>query len=185
MRLLIPGARIRAGITDLDTSQTHEPRHRRMPSHRTTASSMTQTPPDIHIPSGSTISVKLVNPVSFGPSHIKRFMEPPIDGLDTFESVPSLCFLLEHPSGRKLVWDLGIRKDYTNYATKIAEYIPTTGYSIDVTKNMSEILEDGGVRLEEIEAVIWRYVRPDRQISITESDGETNESQPLALGSHR
>jgi hypothetical protein len=29
---------------------------------------------------------------------------------------PVLTFLLEHPSGQKLVFDLGIRKDYQNYA---------------------------------------------------------------------
>ena len=119
---------------------------------------MAQTAPDVHIPQGEIISVKLINPVNFGPSQIRRFMKPPVEGLETFPSVPSLCFLLEHPSGRKLVWDLGIRKDYENYAPKIANYIPTTGYSIDAPKHVSEILEDGGVPLDQIEAVIWRYV---------------------------
>ena len=102
--------------------------------------------------------MKLINPVNFGPSKLSRFMEPPVEGFEGHASVPSLCFLLEHPSGRKLVWDLGIRKDYTNYSPKIAEYIPTTGYTINAPKNLSEILEDGGVRLEEVEGVIWRYV---------------------------
>ena len=119
---------------------------------------MAQTPPNVDIPAGETISMKLINPVNFGPSKLSRFMEPPVEGFEGHASVPSLCFLLEHPSGRKLVWDLGIRKDYTNYSPKIAEYIPTTGYTINAPKNLSEILEDGGVRLEEVEGVIWRYV---------------------------
>ena len=119
---------------------------------------MAQTPPNVDIPAGETISVKLINPVNFGPSKLSRFMEPPVEGFEGHASVPSLCFLLEHASGRKLVWDLGIRKDYTNYSPKIAEYIPTTGYTINAPKNLSEILEDGGVRLEEVEGVIWRYV---------------------------
>lgn len=119
---------------------------------------MAQIPPDAHIPPGETITVKLINPVTFGPSIIKRFMEPAVPGLDTFQEVPSLCFYLEHPSGRKLVWDLGIRKDYLNYAPKVSEYIPSTGYTFDVTKNVADILQEGGVPLDEIEAVIWRYV---------------------------
>ena len=117
---------------------------------------MAQPPPETPIPPGQTITVKLINPVNFGPSKLSRFMGPPVDGLEGHASVPSLCFLLEHPSGRRLVWDLGIRKDYTNYAPKIAEYIPTTGYTIDAPKHVAEILEDGGIPRAGIEAVIWR-----------------------------
>lgn len=111
----------------------------------------------VDIPPGEqTISVKMMVPVNFGPSIIKRFMTPPVPGLETFKSSPSLSFLLEHPSGRKLVWDLGIRKDYTNYSPKIATYIPTTKYDIQVTKNVVEILEESDISPKDIEAVIWR-----------------------------
>lgn len=99
----------------------------------------------------------MINPVNFGPAILNRFMGPDVPGLETFETSPSLCFLLEHPSGRKLVWDLGIRKDYRCYAPDIASYIPTTKYEIQVTKNMVEILEEQGVYAEQIEAVIWRF----------------------------
>lgn len=127
---------------------------------------MALTPPDVRIPPGETISVKLINPVNFGPSKLSRFMEPAVEGLEGHPSVPSLCFLLEHSSGRKLVWDLGIRKDYTNYAPKIAEYIPTTGYTINAPKNVSEILENGGIPLKDVEAVIWRYVYKAGQLCL-------------------
>lgn len=83
-------------------------------------------------------------------------MGPPVPGLETFETSPSLTFLLEHPSGRKLVWDLGIRKDFHNYSKSIADYIPTTNYDIRVTKNVVDILEENGITGSEIEAVIWR-----------------------------
>jgi hypothetical protein len=115
--------------------------------------------PDLTLPLGSTaVSVKLINPVNFGPAILKRFMAPDVPGLETFPTSPSLSFLIEHPSGRKLVWDLGIRKDYANYAPKIAEYIPTTKYDINVTKSMIEILEENGVSGNDVEAVIWRCV---------------------------
>ncbi|KAK5049525.1 hypothetical protein LTR84_004454 [Exophiala bonariae] len=84
-------------------------------------------------------------------------MAPPVPGLETFESSPSLSFLLEHPSGRKLVWDLGIRKDFHNYSKAIADYIPTTNYDIQVTKNVVDILEENGITGSEIEAVIWSH----------------------------
>ncbi|TEA21381.1 Cytochrome P450 monooxygenase mpaDE [Colletotrichum sidae] len=112
--------------------------------------------PVAQLPHGQeTVSVKLINPVNFGPAVIKRFMAPAVSGVDTFTTSPSLCFLLEHPSGRKLVWDLGIRKDYHNYAPAITSYLPTTKYNIEVTKNLVEILEDDGIAARDVEAVIW------------------------------
>lgn len=122
--------------------------------------------PELEIPSGETITIKLINPVNFGPAQINRFMAPPVPGLETFKSNPSLCFLLEHTSGRNLVWDLGIRKDYENYSPKIAQYIPTTSYKIDCTQSVAETLQNNGYPLDNIEAVIWSHWHWDRTISI-------------------
>ncbi|CAK7222655.1 hypothetical protein SBRCBS47491_004933 [Sporothrix bragantina] len=113
----------------------------------------------VDIPKGSVpVTVRLINPVNFGPAIIKRFMAPPVPGTDSWVSPsPSLSFLLEHPSGRKLVWDLGIRKDYENYAPSIANYIPTTGYKFEDLRNVADILEENGVKTSEIEAIIWSH----------------------------
>ncbi|KAH7029588.1 metallo-beta-lactamase superfamily protein [Microdochium trichocladiopsis] len=112
----------------------------------------------VQLPAGEqVVTVRLLNPVNFGPAILQRFMAPPVPGLDTFKSSPSLSFLLEHPSGRRLVFDLGIRKDYSNYAPSVAEYIPTTKYNIEVTHNVVEILEEAGIAPSSIEAVIWSH----------------------------
>ncbi|KAL4945771.1 hypothetical protein BDV06DRAFT_219015 [Aspergillus oleicola] len=110
-----------------------------------------------NIPSGAPITVKLINSVNFGPSHLQRFMAPPVPGVETIPRNPAFSFLLEHDSGRKLVFDLGIRKDYQNYSRKIAQYIPTTGYTIEVDKNVADILLDRGVDLGDVEGVIWSH----------------------------
>lgn len=129
---------------------------------------MADLPSKIRLPSGDkTMSVKMINPVNFGPAILQRFMAPAVPGLETFETSPSLCFLLEHPSGRKMVWDLGIRKDYHNYAPEIASYLPTTNYKIQVTKNVIDILEDNGVHAIDIEAVVWRLVSEHEYIKRT------------------
>lgn len=113
--------------------------------------------PLIELPPGKeAISVKMINPVNFGPAIIKRFMEPPVPGVEKKKPGPVLTFLLEHSSGKKLVFDLGIRKDYENYAPTVAEYIPTTNYNIQVTKNVVDILEESEVPGASIDAVIWR-----------------------------
>lgn len=120
---------------------------------------MTTSPPSFDIPPGKPIAaVKLINPVNFGPAVLKGLMGPPIPHVTTLGpgNAPSLSFLIEHSSGRRLVWDLGIRKDWQNYAPTIANYIPTRNYTIEVTKNVVDVLEEGGVKGESIEAVIWR-----------------------------
>lgn len=109
------------------------------------------------IPEGSTaLTVKLIAAVNFGPATMNRFVEPPVPYLEKKRASPSLSFLLEHPSGQNLVWDLGIRKDYDNYAPSIANYIPTCNYDIQVTKNVADVLEDQGIKLDSINAIIWR-----------------------------
>lgn len=54
------------------------------------------------------------------------------------------------------MFDLGIRKDYQNYSPTIANYIPTTNYTIEVTKNVADILDENDIPISSIEAVIWR-----------------------------
>ncbi|KAI6361565.1 hypothetical protein MCOR25_006469 [Pyricularia grisea] len=114
----------------------------------------------VTLPVGSeVVTVKIINPVNFGPAILDRFMAPPVPGFEKFPALPSFSFLIEHPSsGRKLVFDLGIRKDYkTGYSPKICQYIPTTNYDIKVEKDVVEILEEGGVDPQKIEGVIWSH----------------------------
>ncbi|KAH7135286.1 beta-lactamase-like protein [Dendryphion nanum] len=112
----------------------------------------------VQVPRGDVaIQVSLINPVNFGPAQIHRFMAPPVPGLETFKTSPSFSFFIQHPSGRSLVFDLGIRKDHQNYSKKIADYLPTTKYDIQVSKNVVEIIEEQGIRSENIEAVIWSH----------------------------
>jgi hypothetical protein len=113
--------------------------------------------PEVELPAGEiTVNVKLICSTNFGPAILKRFMAPPVPGLDTFPSSPSLSFLIQHPKGDNLVFDLGIRKDFENYSPSIANYLPTTNYTIDVKKDVADILQEGGLALADINAVIWR-----------------------------
>jgi hypothetical protein len=115
----------------------------------------------VTLPSGEqTVDISLIAAANFGPAVLKRFMSPLVPHVHTLKTKsPSLSFLIQHPSGRRLVWDLDIRKDWQNYAPSIANYIPTTGYEILCERNVVEVLEKHGVKAETVEAVIWRYVR--------------------------
>lgn len=97
-------------------------------------------------------------------------MQPPIRGHSTL-NCPAYSFLITHdaddddddngPSKRRprtILFDLGVRKDWENLAPKIGARIKEQGWSVSVEKGVSEILEDGGVGLGGVEAVVWRYV---------------------------
>lgn len=120
-----------------------------------------QTPPPLNIPeSNSTVIVHVIDSTArIQGISSNFFFEPEIKGFDTFDS-PAFSFLIEHPtSGRKLLWDLGVRKDWQNLAPGIVKGIKDRGWEVTVEKGVAEVLlEEGGVKPEDIDSIIWRYV---------------------------
>lgn len=113
--------------------------------------------PKLNIPASSvSISVKIIDAstVSNVPAH--ALFTPSVPGFETALPAPSYCFLLEHPSGKKVLFDLGIRKDWYNLAPAIVERFKKVGHQPSAEKNISEILDEAGVGKENINAVIWR-----------------------------
>lgn len=113
-------------------------------------------------PSTTTVKVSIIDSTS----HISNlpsaeFMGPPIKGYD-FLDCPAFSFLIEHPSGRKLLFDLGVRKDWWNLAPKITSRLKDGNWKVEVKKGVNEILEENGVPLDSIEAIIWRYQSPPK-----------------------
>jgi len=119
-----------------------------------------QTPPPLNIPeSNSTVVVHVMNSttrIQGIPSNF--FFEPEIKGFDTLDPT-AFSFLIEHPaSSRKLLWDLGVRKDWQDLAPGIAKAIKDRGWKVTVEKGVAEILEEGGVKPKDINSIIWRFV---------------------------
>ncbi|GAM87444.1 hypothetical protein ANO11243_054690 [Dothideomycetidae sp. 11243] len=62
----------------------------------------------------------------------------------------------------------GAPRHYGNSSPTIAEYIPTTGYNIEIEKDGADVLQDNGVPSKDIEAIFWSHwhwddiVNPDR-----------------------
>lgn len=70
---------------------------------------------------------------------------------------PAYSFLIEHPSGRKLLYDLGTRKDWQNFSPAVLDLLKKLDLGIEVQKNVAEILQDHHIPLADIEAVIWSH----------------------------
>ena len=118
-------------------------------------------PPPLRIPNSQAIvSVRIIDTTLSlyrGPARIT--WRPSIKGFDNFNA-GTWAFLIEHPTGRKLLYDLGLRKDWWKLA-------PTSGLQklidssaakeIQVAKNIADILRENGIQLEDVEALIWSH----------------------------
>ncbi|KAF9888166.1 hypothetical protein FE257_009161 [Aspergillus nanangensis] len=73
--------------------------------------------------------------------------------------LPSFAFLIEHPTkNRKLLFDLGLRKDFANLPPAVHHFLSAAGWEVTVEKDVSEVLEENNnVTLDEIEAVILSH----------------------------
>jgi glyoxylase-like metal-dependent hydrolase (beta-lactamase superfamily II) len=120
-----------------------------------------KAPPAFNIPpSSSTVSVKIIDSTSWIEAPLGSLFGPVIPGHEKL-SCPSYSFLIEHgPLGRKVLFDLGTRKDWENLAPSIVNTIKSHKWGLTVKKNVSEILTesgDAGVDLKNIEAIIWSH----------------------------
>ncbi|KIW30535.1 uncharacterized protein PV07_06274 [Cladophialophora immunda] len=112
--------------------------------------------PLLNIPSGATVSVKIIDATTTIKVPLSLQMGPKIIGHDNL-FCPAYSFLVEHPSGRKLLYDLGTRKDLENLSPSIVSMMSAPGWDFKVEKDVAEILEANGVSTESIEAVIWSH----------------------------
>ncbi|KAL2789223.1 beta-lactamase-like protein [Aspergillus keveii] len=105
--------------------------------------------------STSTVRVRIIDTTS----HIVVPFDmgsPAIKGHETLDC-PSYAFLVEHPSGRNLLYDLGVRKDPENLAPVVVEHIRRSGWHVSAQYNVREQLEQHGVDTKSIEGIIWSH----------------------------
>lgn len=112
----------------------------------------------VSVPDGqASVKVSIVDTGARISGPMSLFMDPPLLDHMTKPSAPSLVFLIEHEkSGRRVVYDLGIRKEVEGYAPAMIGNIK--GFTIEPGPDVYEFLRDGGISLDSIEAVIWRFV---------------------------
>ncbi|QDS75268.1 hypothetical protein FKW77_000861 [Venturia effusa] len=101
-------------------------------------------------------------------------VQPEIANFKTV-TCPSYAFLIHHPSkNRKLVFDLGVRKNWEESAKPIADRIKKGGWTVTVEKDVAQTLEENGVPTTEIEAVIWSHYHWDHTGDPSRFPGSTS-----------
>lgn len=86
-------------------------------------------------------------------------IEPHIDGHDWL-NLPTYSFLITHPTGAQVLFDLGCRKDWENLVPNVKEAIAQRVPGLKVKTEVPDILREGGVNVEKIKALIlshWHY----------------------------
>lgn len=119
---------------------------------------MPRPAPNLNIPpSSTTVSVRIIDTTThISGIPLSEFVSPAISGHTHF-SIPAYSFLIEHPSSRSLLFDLGVRKDWENLAPLITQRIKDGGWKVTAQKGVREQLEEHGVSTASIEAVIWSH----------------------------
>ena len=92
------------------------------------------------------------------PDH--EFVDPCPDRTAVHKA-PSLAFFLVHPNGTKLVYDLGIRKDWENYPPVFVERVRGGTRRIDVTKDVRDSIIAGGVDPDDVDVVVVSHIHYD------------------------
>ncbi|KAM7213781.1 Beta-lactamase-like protein [Rhypophila decipiens] len=146
----------------------------------------TRLPPDIHIPSSpQTVSVSIINTTStIHGAKTCDFFGPPIKG-HKWLAAPVFCFLIQHNEHelstgrpipgktRRLVFDLGIRKDWWNSAPSLVNALRSIRdppWTLETKESVRDILATGGrisgdhvqavsahIDIDTIEAIIWSH----------------------------
>ncbi|KAH8803591.1 beta-lactamase-like protein [Xylogone sp. PMI_703] len=116
--------------------------------------------PDLGIPpSQHVVDVSIINTTTHVRGPLGFFVKDPLTGHETLEC-PSFAFLIQHPSGKKVLFDLGLRKDVESFPPVIREGM--TDFSMVAEKDVAQILqEDGKVGLDEIDSIIWSHWHTD------------------------
>ena len=110
------------------------------------------------IPPGATVSVSIIDTTTKLTNIPWSFlMKPAVHGHDRSKDLPALSFLIEHSSGRRILFDLGTRKDFMQIDAPISTRVKQLGWQPSAEKNVIEILEEDNIPGASIEALIWRY----------------------------
>ncbi|KAK5249314.1 hypothetical protein LTS03_002339 [Exophiala xenobiotica] len=113
--------------------------------------------------SEQTVRVRMIDPGAVMTVKAESFIKPVHKGHELL-NLTCVAFLIEHdPSGKKVMFDLGVRKDYWNLAPVIQKRLGAAipSLRVDGDKTPEVLLQKNGISLESIASVIWSHYHWD------------------------
>lgn len=114
--------------------------------------------PPISIPPGNvTVQVRIIDTTSrIDKLPLTFLMRPAMEPLEYMSTLPSWSFLIEHPSGHKCVFDLGLPRNIKDLAPLVSEDDRFDDWDIRSPKEVIDVLQENNILGSEINSVIWR-----------------------------
>jgi glyoxylase-like metal-dependent hydrolase (beta-lactamase superfamily II) len=115
-------------------------------------------PPSLNFPvSDSIVTVRAIDCTLNMFCKTSPFLSPVIPGHE-FINFPTLAFLIENkPLGKTVLFDVGGRKDYWNYAPHTLGLLRASSAGMKVDKGVDEILVEAGVELQSLDSIVWSH----------------------------
>ena len=115
------------------------------------------TKPTFEVPFGAVARVSIIDStLRLGGLPVSYLMTPPVDGLIDMPTIPTWSFLVESPSGKRALFDLGVPPDLETFAPVVANKLKASGWDIKAEKHVADILKENNVEPSSINSVIWR-----------------------------
>ncbi|KAK7446498.1 hypothetical protein CaCOL14_010907 [Colletotrichum acutatum] len=114
-------------------------------------------PHNLTCPPGATVKVSVLNNCFLRGVPTAPYVEPVIPGHEKFNDLPCLVFLVESSTGRKVLFDLGLRKDWKNLSPVSLSEIQNDNIDIKVEEDIIDILKREGIDPGDIEAVVLSH----------------------------
>ncbi|KAJ6455399.1 beta-lactamase-like protein [Mycena sanguinolenta] len=130
---------------------------------------------DFGIPASSaTVDVRVFNVANMTlTDETHAFMTPVVPGHETV-TFPMYSFLIEHKSNTRLMFDLGIRKDPQNTPPSISVSFGSGFATLEPYKDITVLLQEGGINLTSIDAIIWSHAHFDHVGDMSTFPNSTN-----------
>ncbi|RSM19625.1 hypothetical protein CDV31_001512 [Fusarium ambrosium] len=122
---------------------------------------MAASSPNFKLPSSTNVvDVRVIDSTARLRIPMAMFVKDHVPGHD-FLDCPAYSFLIEHPSGQKLIFDLALRKDIAASPPAIlksfVEESEKMGASVTVDTDVASILREASIDLGDINAIIWSH----------------------------
>ncbi|KAG9586847.1 Metallo-hydrolase/oxidoreductase, partial [Aureobasidium melanogenum] len=115
--------------------------------------------PELTIPqSDKFVKVSIIDSTSYVDLPIEMLVKPEYKG-QTRLTGPTFSFLIEHDSGKRMLFDLGIRKDADNMPPSLVNDFKSKGWTVKAEKNTADILQEAGFDIQggDIDSVIYSH----------------------------
>ncbi|KAJ5333863.1 uncharacterized protein N7506_007646 [Penicillium brevicompactum] len=117
------------------------------------------TSPLFPVPPGTeTVQIRIIDTTTrIKKLPVSYLMQPPMEGLIHMPDMPSWSFLIEHSSGQKLLYDLGVPKAWHLFSPCILQIIEGSSSELTVENDVVDILNTNGIEADQISGIIWSH----------------------------